>query len=206
MKTGLKTGLIAALTVATATSVGSADIVYSGVLNQTADAATGPGTIDIMGQQWGFGHESGGPLDYSFVSANNSGSGVFVELGTLLRARNFASGDTIGTFTEVLNMFPTGGGSENANITLYDYAAGDGGEGNFPSTGTGFVGFGFGGGVDFNYGWMRFTLEGLTRRVTLVDWAYESVVNQSIEVGAVPAPGVLAVMAVAGLAGRRRRA
>jgi MYXO-CTERM domain-containing protein len=206
MKTGLKTGLIAALTVATATSVGSADIVYSGVLNQTADAATGPGTIDIMGQQWGFGHESGGPLDYSFVSANNSGSGVFVELGTLLRARNFASGDTIGTFTEVLNMFPTAGGSENANITLYDYAAGDGGEGNFPSTGTGFVGFGFGGGVNFNYGWMRFTLEGLTRRVTLVDWAYESVVNQSIEVGAVPAPGVLAVMAVAGLAGRRRRA
>jgi len=192
MKTGMKTGLIAALTVATATSVGSADIVYSGVLNQTADAATGPGTIDIMGQQWGFGHESGGPLDYSFVSANNSGSGVFVELSSLLVARNFASGDTIGTFTEVLNMFPTGGGSTNDNIVLYDYAAEPGGEGNFPSNGTGFVGF--------------FTLEGPTRRVTLVDWAYESVVNQSIEVGAVPAPGVLAVMAVAGLAGRRRRA
>ncbi|MGA0420842.1 MAG: hypothetical protein ACO3P9_12555, partial [Phycisphaerales bacterium] len=146
-----------------------------------------------------------GPLDYSFVSANNSGSGIFVGLGSLLFARNFTSGDTIGTFTEVLNMFPTGGGS-NADITLYNYAAEPGGEGNFPSTGTGFVGFGFGGGVNFNYGWMRFTLEGPTRRVTLVDWAYESVVNQSIEVGAVPAPGVLAVMAVAGLAGRRRRA
>ncbi len=200
----MKTGLIAAVTVATATGVCSAEIVYSGVLNQTADSATGPGTIDIMGHQWGFGHESGGPLDYSFVSANNSGSGVFVELGSLLVARNFTSGDTIGTFTEVLNMFPTGGGS-NDNINLYNYAAEPGGEGNFPSNGTGFVGFGFGSGVNFNYGWMRFTLEGPTRRVTLVDWAYESVTNQSIAVGTVPAPGVLAVMAVAGLSGRRRR-
>lgn len=201
----MKTGLIGVLAMATATGVASADIVYSGVLNQTADSVTGPLTIDIMGQQWGFGHESGGPLDYSFVSANNSGSGIFVQLGNLLVARNFASGDTIGTLTEVLNMFPTGGGS-NADITLYNYAAEPGGEGNFPSTGTGFVGFGFGGGVNFNYGWMRFTLEAPTRRVTLVDWAYESVVNQSIQVGTVPAPGVLAVMAVAGLAGRRRRA
>jgi hypothetical protein len=200
----MKTGLIGVLAMATATGVASADIVYSGVLNQTADSVTGPLTIDIMGQQWGFGHESGGPLDYSFVSANNSGSGIFVQLGNLLVARNFASGDTIGTLTEVLNMFPTGGGS-NADITLYNYAAEPGGEGNFPSTGTGFVGFGFGGGVNFNYGWMRFTLEGPTRRVTLVDWAYESVTNQSIAVGTVPAPGVLAVMAVAGLAGRRRR-
>jgi MYXO-CTERM domain-containing protein len=157
-----------------------------------------------MGQQWGFGHESAGSLDYSFVSANNSGSGIFVQLGNLLVARNFTSGDTIGTFTEVLNMFPTGGGS-NADITLYNYAD-PGGAGNFPSSGTGFVGFGFGGGVNFNYGWMRFTLDGPTRRVTLVDWAYESVVNQSIQVGTVPAPGVLAVMAVAGLTGRRRRA
>ena len=200
----MKTGLIAAVTVATATGVCSAEIIYSGVLNQTADYATGPGTIDIMGHQWGFGHESGGPLDYSYVSANNSGSGLFVELGSLLVARNFTSGDTIGTFTEVLNMFPTGG-SGNDNINLYNYAAEPGGEGNFPSNGTGFVGFGFGGGVNFNYGWMRFTLEGPTRRVTLVDWAYESVANQSIEGGTVPAPGVLAVMAVAGLAGRRRR-
>lgn len=196
----MKTGLIGVLAMATATSVASADIVYSGVLNQTADSVTGPLTIDIMGQQWGFGHESGGPLDYSFVSANNSGSGIFVQLGNLLVARNFASGDTIGTLTEVLNMHPTGG-----DIVLHNYAD-PSDAGNFPSSGTGFVGFGFGGGVNFNYGWMRFTLDGLTRRVTLVDWAYESVVNQSIQVGTVPAPGVLAVMAVAGLAGRRRRA
>ncbi|MGA1516195.1 MAG: hypothetical protein ACO396_00325 [Phycisphaerales bacterium] len=202
----MKTGLIGVLAMATATGVASADIVYSGVLNQTADSVTGPLTIDIMGQQWGFGHESGGPLDYSFVSANNSGSGIFVQLGNLLVARNFTSGDTIGTFTEVLNMFPTGGGSTNEDIVLYNYAADPGGAGNFPSSGTGFVGFGFGGGVNFNYGWMRFTLDGPTRRVTLVDWAYESVVNQSIQVGTVPAPGVLAVMAVAGLTGRRRRA
>ena len=110
------------------------------------------------------------------------------------------------------HRFPTGGTS-NENITLYDYAAEPGGEGNFPSNGTGFVGFGFGSGVNFNYGWMRFTLDGLTRSVTLVDWAYESVTNHSIAVGqtsgGAPVPGAAGLAALAfggaGLRARRRR-
>jgi hypothetical protein len=186
----MMTRVLGVLAIATAASVTSADIVYSGVVNQTANATTGPLTIDILGQQWGFGHESGGSLDSSYVSANNSGSGLFVEFASPLVARNFTAGATIGTLTSTLNMFPTGG-STNETVTLHNYAAVPGDEGNFPSSGTGFVGFGFGSGVDFNYGWMRFTLDGATRSVTLNDWAYESVVNRSISVSAVPEPFAL---------------
>ncbi|MFM1903865.1 MAG: hypothetical protein RLZZ440_1765 [Planctomycetota bacterium] len=202
----IKIGLMGVLAIATATRDTSADIVYSGVLNQTANATTGPLTIDILGQQWGFGHNSGGSRDYSYVSANNSGSGLFVELASPLVARNFTSGDTIGTLTATLNMFPTGG-SANENIFLHNYAAAPGSEGNFPASGTGFVGFGFGGPVNFNYGWMRFTLDGVNRSVTLNDWAYESVVNQSISVSAVPEPfalGAAAVVGTLGVVGLRR--
>jgi MYXO-CTERM domain-containing protein len=40
---------------------------------------------------------------------------------------------------------------------------------------------------------------------TVVDFAYESVAGESIAAGAVPAPGALALLGVAGLAGTRRR-
>jgi MYXO-CTERM domain-containing protein len=40
---------------------------------------------------------------------------------------------------------------------------------------------------------------------TVVDFGYESVAGVSIEAGAVPAPGALALLGVAGLAGKRRR-
>jgi MYXO-CTERM domain-containing protein len=41
----------------------------------------------------------------------------------------------------------------------------------------------------------------------VVDYAYENVANTSIAVGAgiVPAPGAIALLGLAGLAGRRRR-
>ena len=112
----------------------------------------------------------------------------------------------IGNATSVLDMYPLGEGSENINLTMHDYVDGSG---NFAANGTGYVGFGFGGPVLFNYGWMRFTLSAgdlpSSRTITLVDWAYESTVGQSIQVGAIPAPGAIAVAALAGLTGRRRR-
>jgi len=40
---------------------------------------------------------------------------------------------------------------------------------------------------------------------TVVDYAYESTAGGSIVAGAVPAPGALALLGVAGLAGSRRR-
>jgi MYXO-CTERM domain-containing protein len=61
-----------------------------------------------------------------------------------------------------------------------------------------------------HYGWMRFLMGAqpatgnlVTR--TVVDFAYESDAGASIGAGAVPAPGAIALLGLAGLAGRRRR-
>ncbi|MAB72293.1 MAG: hypothetical protein CMJ54_07275 [Planctomycetaceae bacterium] len=185
----------------------SADIVYSGDLGLTVSSGDAAIDVSIGDNTWQFGVLIGGPLDYTFVTALNEGAGLFVPIANEFSARNFAAGDNIGTFTSVLNMYPLGpGGSTNINLTMHDYVSG---EGTFDASGTGFVGFGFGGGIDFNYGWMQFTLDvdanSGSHSITLVDFAYNDEVNGSIEVGAIPAPGAIALLSIAGLAGRRRR-
>jgi MYXO-CTERM domain-containing protein len=60
-----------------------------------------------------------------------------------------------------------------------------------------------------HYGWMRFLMgsqpaSGNLVTRTVVDFAYESVAGASIAAAA-PAPGALALLGVAGLAGTRRR-
>jgi len=57
-----------------------------------------------------------------------------------------------------------------------------------------------------NYGWMRLSLGasfGSTR--SIVDYAYEDT-GAGIVAGAIPGPGAIALLGLAGLAGRRRRA
>ncbi len=61
-----------------------------------------------------------------------------------------------------------------------------------------------------HYGWMRFLMGSqpatgnlVTR--TVVDFGYESVAGASILAGAVPAPGAIALLGLAGFASRRRR-
>ncbi len=61
-----------------------------------------------------------------------------------------------------------------------------------------------------HYGWMRFAMgapgsAGTAMTRTVVDYAWENVAGTSIAAGAVPAPGALALLGVAGLASRRRR-
>jgi len=58
-----------------------------------------------------------------------------------------------------------------------------------------------------HYGWGRFVIGasifGADR--TVAELAYEDVAGAAINVGAVPAPGAIALLGLAGLAGRRRR-
>ena len=58
-----------------------------------------------------------------------------------------------------------------------------------------------------HYGWFRISLGSTFTSVprSVVEYAYESVAGASIEAGAIPAPGALALLGLAGLAGRRRR-
>lgn len=186
----------------------SADIVYSGELGLTVNSGDTAIDVSIGDNSWQFGIDTGvtpPTLDYSFITALNEGAGVFVPVFDGY-ARRFAAGDNIGTLTTILNMFPLGEFGNNINLLMHDYVTG---AGLFDASGTGFVGFGFGGGIDFNYGWMQFTLDvdadSNSHSITLVDFAYNDEINGSIEVGAIPAPGAIALLSLAGLAGRRRR-
>ena len=60
-------------------------------------------------------------------------------------------------------------------------------------------------GVDGNwyYGWIAYTGQEATGGLT--GWGYNTVADQGILAGEVPAPGALALLGVAGLAGARRR-
>lgn len=183
-------------------SVANADIVYSDFTDTAQEG--GSVSFEINGLDYEFGIQTGGPLNYAYVTTTSEGAGIFVPLLNEGNARNFAAGDNIGTLTSVLNMFPLGGADENINLVMYDYATGDG---DFAPETTGYVGFGFGSGVQFNYGWIEFTLyaEGEFEFIDINGWAYNDVVNESITVGQIPAPGAFALLALGGLAGRRRR-
>ena len=138
------------------------------------------------------------------------GTCLFVPRTENDEARNFPAADNIGTFTSVLNMDPLGGSDENINLVMHDYSGTGDLPGEFSATGTGYDGFGFGSGIDFNYGWMEFTgvaeafEGGMQRYLDMTGRAYNDEVNGSITVGRIPAPGVPGLLAIGGLAGRRR--
>ena len=116
------------------------------------------------------------------------------------------TGSDFGTLTSVLEMYPTDGGAAY-NRTMHNYVDGSG---NFGATDSGYVGFGFGSGINFNYGWMHFELvevEGVAS-ITLTGWAYNDEVNGSIVAGqtmAVPGSGALALFGLTAVGRRRRR-
>ena len=208
-----KTTCITASTLALC-SVANAEIIYSGFISESASDTSDPVSVEIAGLNYEFGILVGGPLDYSYITTTSENAGIFIpvsQISSPAEARNFSAGDTIGTLTEVLDMFPLGNGDENVNLTLHDYAGTLENPGQFSANGTGYVGFGFGSGVNYNYGWMEFTSweeefeGGVQSYIALTGWAYNDELNGSIEVGQIPAPGALGLLALAGLAGRRRR-
>ena len=205
-----KTTCITASTLALC-SVANAEIIYSGSIFEIASDTSDPVSVDIAGLNYEFGILVGGPLDYSYITTTSEGAGLFVPLTETDEAKNFSGGDNIGSFTSVLNMYPLGPGGENINLVMHDYTGTLDNPGEFSANGTGYVGFGFGSGINFNYGWMEFTSweeefeGGLLSYIALTGWAYNDEINSSIEVGQIPAPGALGLLALAGLTGRRRR-
>lgn len=182
-----------------------ADIVYNDVVLGAFEGESA--SFEVNGFNYEFGIVDGGSLDYAYVTTTSENAGVFIPLSQISNpsdARNFSEGDNISTLTSVLDQFPLGNGTENINLNLYNWETG---EGNFVIDETGYVGFGFGSGVDFNYGWMKFTVSqnGESKIVNMTGWAYNDEVNGSITVGQIPAPGALGLLAIGGLAGRRRR-
>jgi MYXO-CTERM domain-containing protein len=195
-----------AASVAAAASANAA-IVYSGVVNFACAIDIDGTYINVETGQLTNGPGSGVPgWDVNpYRSTTGSGMNFFSPTGGGMvsaaagvgPALNLAAGTVIGSTSNFSSSTSTM--SFGASAGQWQYGANN------------LVGFRF---VSLagttHYGWMRFLMGAqpatgnlVTR--TVVDFAYESVAGGSIAAGAVPAPGALALLGVAGLAGTRRR-
>jgi len=188
-----------------ATAAANAAVVYSGILNfscaididgtyinvQTGQLTNGPGSgvpgwdVNPYRSSIGSGMNFFSPTGGGMVSAvANTGPAINLAVGTVVGSTSIFS-----TSTASISFGSAAGQWQYAsdNIVGFRFVS---------SAGT------------THYGWMRFLMGSqpatgnlVTR--TVVDFAYESVAGASIVV--VPAPGALALLGVAGLAGKRRR-
>ena len=198
---------LAAVATAAVGATSNAAVVYSGLLNfacavdidgtyinvQTNTLSNGPGT-GVSG--WDVNpYSSGGGMNFF----NSTGGGQMRYPGlTAGPAGNLALGTSIGA-TGSFNTSTTG--------VVFGSAAG-----NWAYSAENIIGFRFvGADTGVRYGWMRFLMgaagsSGTSMTRTVVDYGYESVAGTAILAGAgIPAPGAIALLGVAGLAGGRRR-
>jgi MYXO-CTERM domain-containing protein len=194
---------------AAAVVVGSANaaIVYSGVINfacaididgtyinvETAQLSNGPGA-GVPG--WDVNpYRSSSGSGMNFFSP--TGGGMVSAASGVGSALNLAGGASIGS---------TSNFSSSTATIAFGAAAGQ-----WQYGANNLVGFRFVSSAGTtHYGWMRFLMgsqpaSGNLVTRTVVDFAYESVAGASIGAGVVPAPGAIALLGLAGLAGRRRR-
>lgn len=203
LRTRVGLHLAACAAAATVAGSSSAAIVWSGIVNINI-----PSNIDGV---------------YLNVVTGQSGTSGSAVAGWDV---NPYSATTLTWFSSTGGGYARGGGS---SATLVDNLAfgtviGSGlsyGSGSVETTGaTAFilnsdqnlVGFRFvngsGAGATTHYGWMRIQVSGTlsAQPRAIVEYAYESDANGSITAGTIPAPGAVALLGLAGLVGRRRRA
>ncbi len=197
--------IVAAAAVAMgAAAAANAAVVYSGPVNfvcavdidgcyinvETNTLSNGPGS-GVPG--WDVNpYMTGGGMNFF----NSTGGGQMRYPGvTTGPAGNLAVGTSVGS-TGSFNTATTG--------VVFGSAAG-----NWQFSAENVIGFKFVGADTLtHYGWMRFLMgaagsSGTSMTRTVVDYAYESTAGASIVV--TPAPGAIALLGVAGLAGGRRR-
>ena len=199
--------LVAAAVAMGATAAANAAVVYSGILNfscaididgtyinvETNQLTNGPGAsvpgwdVNPYRSSTGSGMNFFSPTGGGMVSAAAGvGSALNLAAGTLIGSTsNFSSSTATIAFGSAAGQWQYG----TNNIVGFRFVS---------SAGT------------THYGWMRFLMgsqpaSGNLVTRTVVDFGYESVAGVSIAAGAVPAPGALALLGVAGLAGTRRR-
>ena len=200
--------LVAAAVAMGATAAANAAVVYSGVINFSCAVDIDGTYINVETNTLSNGPGSGVPgwdvNPYSTAGGmnffNSTGGGQMRYPGvTTGPAGNLALGTSIGA---------TGSFNTATTAVVFGSAAG-----NWQYSAENIIGFKFVGADTLtHYGWMRFLMgaagsSGTAMTRTVVDYGYESTAGVSIlaGAGAVPAPGALALLGVAGLAGKRRR-
>ena len=196
---------LAAVATAAVAATSNAAVVYSGVINFACAVDVDGCYINVQTNILSNGPASGVPgWDVNPYSSsggmnffNSTGGGQMRYPGvTAGPAGNLALGTSIGS-TGSFNTSTTG--------VVFGSAAG-----NWPYSAENIIGFRFVAAAGTtHYGWMRFAMgaagsSGTSMTRTVVDYAYESTAATSIVV--TPAPGALALLGLAGLATRRRRA
>ena len=190
---------IAAVATAAATSA-NAQIVHSGIVNQTiASSFNGLYLNVVTGQDNEPGNTGGstvagwdinlwGTGTFSLFSPGTpAASHGFLQVGGA--AGNLSQGDTIGSGGTYANTSNTAVWNLNSDGNL--------------------IGFRFFNEANsqIHYGWARVEFGGDLGTRTLVEYAYEATAGASIGAGVVPAPSAAALLGLGGLvAARRRRA
>jgi len=198
--------LVAAAVAMGATAAANAAIVYSGILNFSCAIDTDGTYINVETGQLTNGPASLVPgWDVNpYRSSSGSGMNFFSPTGGGMVSAASGTGPAINLASGTLIGASSNFSSATSTISFGSAA------GQWQYASNNIVGFRFVSSAGTtHYGWMRFLMGSqpatgnlVTR--TVVDFAYESVAGQSIAAGA-PAPGALALLGVAGLAGKRRR-
>ena len=199
---------LAAVATAAVAATSNAAVVYSGVLNFVCAPTTDGVYINVETPRVTNEYFSNYQLNaYSIngfrFDVQPSGGGLMRREGvTTGTGGNLALGTSIGS----------SGSYGNSNDDVYGTSGLLGG---WTYSSQNIIGFKFVAAAGTtHYGWMRFLMGAAgsasanTMTRTLVDYGYESTADTSIlaGAGAVPAPGALALLGLAGLATRRRRA
>lgn len=202
--------LVAAAVAMGATAAANAAVVYSGIVNFSCAIDIDGTYINVETNQLTNGPGAGVPgWDVNpYRSSSGSGMNFFSPTGGGMVSAAAGVGSAINLSAGTLIGASSNFSSATATIVFGSAA------GNWQYASNNIVGFRFVSSAGTtHYGWMRFLMGSqpatgnlVTR--TVVDFGYESVAGESIEAGAttsVPAPGALALLGVAGLAGKRRR-
>ena len=193
---------LAAVATAAVAATSNAAIVYSGIVNFAINADVDGAYINVEANVLSNGPGSGVPgwdvnpygtstTAISFYGTTGTGYMRNPQAGTSTGRTNIAAGTAIGGASFFY-------GSSTATLgTLV---------GQWTANSTGIYGFKFlaADGLT-HYGWMRLAIGANTATRSVVDYGWESTAGAAIAAGA-PAPGAIALLGLAGLATRRRRA